>query len=187
MERGWTKGGHKELHKSFWKETCCEGDQEKINQKTTRKTDERKTEKRPINKNTWSFSDRVFVLKKKEAFKRRRLKREKRRRKHKGPILTFERTNKQETLVFFSKKRDCTNGNNTKTCLCVKKYVTRENKKGEKNDDQTKQSLKKEIRKMGATEGETFKNENRKRQMFKNKLEYIKKVKFRNKDTCKDK
>ena len=64
----------------------------------------------------------------------------------------------------------------------MKKYVTGENKKGEKNDDQTKQSLKKEIRKMGATEGETFKNENSKRKMFKNKLEYIKKVKFRNKD-----
>ena len=30
MERWWTKGGSKELHKSFFlKETCCEGDQEK--------------------------------------------------------------------------------------------------------------------------------------------------------------
>ena len=81
-----------------------------------------------------------------------------RKRKHKGTILTFERTNKQETQVFQKQKRETAQtATIQKTWLRVKKgkYVTGESKKGEKNDDETKQSLqtKKEVHKKGSDRG----------------------------------
>ena len=70
------------------------------------------------------------------------------------------------------------------------KYVTGENRKGEKNDDETKQSLqtkKKRYIKKGATEGKTFKNENSKRIMFKNMKRIQKREISKQRQTCKDK
>ena len=75
--------------------------------------------------------------------KKRRLKREKKGENTKDQFSLLKGPTNKKHRFFFKKKRDSTNGNNTKTCLCVKKgkYVTGENRKGEKNDDQTKRSL----------------------------------------------
>ena len=67
------------------------------------------------------------------------------------------------------------------------KYVPGENHKSEKNDDQTKQSLKKEMRIMGATEGETFKNENKKDKCSKTNENKSKREISKQRQTCKDK
>ena len=79
-EKGWKEDEPKEKIKSytrhFLKETCCEGDQENIKQKTTRKTDERKTEKRPINMNT-KFFRQSFCFEKKVKRSKKKVKKRK--------------------------------------------------------------------------------------------------------------
>ena len=71
MERGWTKRGNKEVKKTFWKGSMLRRRSRNIKQKTTWKTDERKTwkEKGTDKHKTWSFSDRVCV-EKSEEFKK---------------------------------------------------------------------------------------------------------------------
>ena len=75
MERGWTKRGNKEVKKTLWKGSMLRRRSRKIKQKTTCKTDERKTENKKRPKNT---KHEVFptesVLKKVKSSKKRRLK-----------------------------------------------------------------------------------------------------------------
>ena len=105
MERGWTKRGNKEVKKTLWKGSMLRRRSRKIKQKTTWKTDERKTENKKRPKNT---KHEVFptesVLKKVKSSKRKVKKRgrtnyhfaiflekkkKRRKRKHKGTFLFF--------------------------------------------------------------------------------------------------
>ena len=136
-EKGWKEDEPKEEIKSYTRhflKTCCEGDQENIKQKTTRKTDERKTEKRPMNMNT-KFFRQSFCFEKKWSVQKKGKKEEKfkfffweeektkRKRKHKGTILTFKRpTNKKHSQLFFFRKKETAQTETIqKTWLRVKK------------------------------------------------------------------
>ena len=160
----------------------------KIKQKTTWKTDERKTENKKRPKNTKHEVFPTESVLKKWRVQKRRLKRgrtnyhfcnfsweEKTRKKEniQRNISLFKRTNKQEKQFFANKKRDRANGNNSKNMASCEQgeYVKGEKTKGEKNDDQTEQSPQKRRYIKGVTEDKTIKNENLKRRMFKNTWE----------------
>ena len=121
--------------------------------------------KGPINKKTWSFSGKVFVLKNvkrkmQEFFLRREKQEERENTKEHFSLL---RTNQQET--HFQKKNQYKRNQIKNNMVFLKKreYVTEEKTKGEKNDDQTEQSpQKKRYMKNESNRGKTFKNENKK-------------------------
>ena len=103
-----------------------------------------------------------------------------RKRKRKGTILSLEDQQTRNTF-FTPKKRTEKKGNIFfLTLLFVKKgeYVKGENKKGEKNDDQTKQSFQKKKKRSIKRDQQrtTFKNENKKR-----KNVYLKTLENKNK------
>ena len=124
----------------------------------------------------------VFFVKKKTR----------RKRKRKGTFLPFwGLTNKKH--MFFFKKRDSTNGTNSKNNMAfceTGEYVTGENEKREKRwSNQTESSKKKSIHKMGATEEKHSWTRTKKKHVHK-QMRTNQKVKNRSKEegqTCKNK
>ena len=127
---------------------------------------------------TWGFSDHVFFKKKSEEFKECEKDdfsyllffqvfwkdKNKKKRKHKGTFLS-QRTNKEGTQ-FLLKTETVTKGSNSKHIAFLWR---RESKKERKNDDQTKQRNQKKRSTKRDQQRKTFKNENKKRNMFQKK------------------
>ena len=179
----------------------------KIKQKTTWKTDERKTENKKRPKNTKHEVFPTESVLKKWRVQKRRLKRgrtnyhfcnfsweEKTRKKEniQRNISLFKRTNKQEKQFFFKqKKRPCKRKQFKKHGVLWTRRVCkrRKDKRREKRWSNRTESSEKEIHKKGSDRGQNnqereFKKKNVQKHMRIEKRNFEKK---KNKQTCKDK
>ena len=157
-------------------EACCEGDREKSNKKRHEKQMKEKHEKKkgPINKKTWSFSGKVFVLKKvkrkmQEFFEKREKQEERENTKEHFSLL---RTNQQETH-FQKKNQYKRNQIKNNMAFSEKKKVCnrRKDKRREKRWSNRTESSEKAIHEKWKQQRKNIQEREQKRNMFKNKWE----------------